>query len=310
MPTILKSPLNTDQEEHHENGFQTSQIKRWCRLLLRSKSGTLGLIIVFVVVVIAIFAPQLAPHDPNAMDPVHLLLPPCWAEAGNTDFILGTDNLGRDLLSRIIYGSRVSLLVGILAVVLAGLIGVPCGLISGYYGGIIDGVLMRLADSFLSIPKVLLALVVLSIVKPGVLTLVVVIGVTNWTAFARLIRGETMALKEREFVKASKVIGTGNITIMGRHILPNVVSSFIVVSTLYVAQTIILEASLSFLGLGIQPPTISWGGILSDGRNYLASHWWITTFPGLAITITVLGIMFLGNWLRDVLDPYNQGLSD
>ena len=280
-----------------------SSFKRWSRLLLRSKTGTVGFIIVFFVFLVAIFAPLLAPHDPAAINAANMLKPPFWMEDGSIANLLGTDNLGRDILSRIIYGSQVSLLVGITSVVVAGIIGVAIGLISGYYGGFIDNVLMRLVDSFLAIPTILFALVILSVFGPSVITLIVVLGATNWVNYARLVRGEVLTIKERDFVRAAHSIGVKNHKIIMRHLLPNVTSSFIVISTLSVATTIILEASLSFLGLGVQPPTVSWGSILSDGRDYLATSWWLATFPGIAITVTVLGIIFLGDWLRDVLDP-------
>ncbi|MBU8598522.1 peptide ABC transporter permease [Shouchella clausii] len=281
-------------------------IKRWARLLLRSKTGTVGLAIVVAIIVMAVFASLLAPYDPNEMNPANMLQPPVWVDGGTAAHILGTDNLGRDILSRVIYGSQISLLVGIAAVAVAGFIGVTIGIVSGYYGGWVDSFFMRLVDSFLSIPNILFALVILSVFGPSVWTLIIVLGVTNWVNYARLVRGEVLSLKEREFVKAARSIGVKNGMLMFRHLLPNVLPAFIVISTLSVATTIILEASLSFLGLGIQPPDVSWGGILSDGRDYLATSWWLATFPGLAITITVLGIIFLGDWLRDVLDPRSQ----
>ncbi|WP_400195218.1 ABC transporter permease [Lysinibacillus telephonicus] len=274
--------------------------------LLKSKTGIVGFIILVAVVVVAIFAPILAPYDPTLINPTKMLKPPSWIEGGDPSHLFGTDNLGRDILSRIIYGSRVSLLVGISAVVLAGIIGMLVGLVAGVYGGWVDMILMRLVDSFLAIPNILFALVFLAVFGPSVPTLIIVIGVTNWVAYARIVRGETLSVKEREFVKAARTIGVKNSLIIVRHILPNVMSSFIVISTLSVASTIILEASLSFLGLGIQPPTVSWGGILSDGRDYLATSWWLATLPGLAITVTVLGIIFLGDWLLDVLDPRTE----
>lgn len=281
---------------------------RWAgKQLLKSKTGVVGIIIVITIILMAIFAPFLAPFDPAKPDLSTMLKPPSWLEGGEQAHFLGTDNLGRDILSRIIYGSRVSLLVGLFSVILAGVIGMVIGLISGYYGGIIDTIFMRLVDAFLSIPSILFALVVLIVIGPGIVTLVIALGITKWVVYARLVRGETLSIKERDYVRAARLIGVDNIHIIIRHILPNVFSSFIVVSALTVASTIILEASLSFLGLGIQPPMVSWGVMLSDGRNYLATNWWITTFPGIAITITVLGIIFLGDWLRDVLDPRSQG---
>src|SRR5699024_10854501 len=203
----------------------------------------------------------------------------------------------------VLIGSRVSIIVGVFSVILAGVIGMIIGLISGYYGGLIDNILMRIVDSFLSIPSILFVLVLLAVFNPSVVGLIILIVLTNWVMYARMARGEVLSIKERDFVKASKSIGTKDSTIILKHILPNALPSFIVISALSVATTIILESSLSFLGLGIQPPDISWGSMLTDGRDYMATNWWLSTFPGLAITITVLGIMFLGDWLRDVLDP-------
>lgn len=280
---------------------------RWSKLLLQSKTGTLGFIIVLSVIIVAVFADVIAPHDPAQNNLGDMLKPPVWLDGGSSTYILGTDNLGRDMLSRIIFGTRVSLLVGVFSVILAGIIGVLVGILAGYYGGFIDNVLMRIVDSFLAIPSILFILVVLAVFEPSIMVLIVVIGFTNWVTYARVVRGEVLSIKEREYVKASKSIGTKNTTIMLKHIFPNIVSSFIVISTLSVATTIVLEASLSFLGLGIQPPTVSWGGMLTDGRNYLATNWWLATFPGIAITVTVLGIIFLGDWLRDVLDPRIKG---
>ena len=282
---------------------------RLFKLLFQSKTGTVGFIIVLAVVLTAIFADVLMPHNPAENDLSNLLKPPVWVEGGSAEHILGTDNLGRDILSRVIVGSRVSLLVGIFSVVLAGIIGLIVGLLAGYYGGIIDNILMRLVDSFLAIPSILFILVVLAVFKPSIMVLIIVIGFTNWINYARIVRGEVLSVKEHDFVKASQSIGTKNSKIIKTHILPNVISSFIVISALSVATTIILEASLSFLGLGVQPPDVSWGAMLTDGRDYLATNWWIATFPGIAITITVLGIIFLGDWLRDVLDPKAQASS-
>lgn len=281
---------------------------RWIiKQLLKSKTGVVGFIIVISLILMAIFAPWLAPFEPAKQNPSAILKPPSWIEGGDEAYLLGTDNLGRDILSRIIYGSRISLIVGLFSVILAGAIGMIIGLISGYYGGIIDAVFMRLADAFLAIPSILFSLVVLAVLGPGVITLIIALAFTKWVVYARLVRGEVLSIKERDYVRAARSIGVKNIHIILRHVLPNVFSSFIVVSALTVASTIIGEASLSFLGLGIQPPTVSWGVMLSDGRNYLATNWWIATFPGIAITIAVLGIIFLGDWLRDVLDPRSQG---
>lgn len=281
---------------------------RWLRSLWRSKTGMVGFIIVAVVMFCAVFAPYIAPYDPNAINPLYMLKPPAFVEGGDIQFLLGTDNLGHDILSRLIYGARISMLIGVFSVFVAGFIGTAFGLIAGYYGGICDSIIMRITDAFHAIPRTLLALVAVSLMQASVTTLIIVIGVTGWVNYARLIRSEVLVLKEREFVKASIIIGTPDYKIILKHILPNVFSVFIVVSTLAVATSIIAETSLSFLGLGIQPPNVSWGGMLSAGRNYLDTDWWVATLPGITLTLTVLGIMFLGNWLRDYLDPHNQGL--
>ncbi|MEN2465964.1 ABC transporter permease [Ornithinibacillus sp. JPR2-1] len=293
-------------EKNDSEPRKRNSIARWGRLLLVSKTGTVGLIIVVLVTLVAIFADVLTPHNPAQNNLQDMLKPPFWEEGGSTTYILGTDNLGRDILSRIIIGTRVSLMVGVFSVLVAGVVGMIIGIVAGYYGGIIDNVLMRIVDAFLAIPSILFILVVLAVFEPSILVLILVIGFTNWVSYARVVRGEVLSVKEREFVKASRSIGTKNRVIMVKHVLPNVISSFIVISAMSVATAIILEASLSFLGLGIQPPDVSWGSMLTDGRNYLATNWWLATFPGIAITITVLGIILLGDWIRDVLDPRIQ----
>lgn len=305
--------MNTNEEtqslqvdENQQPGMKVmTSFSKLYKLLIRSKTGLTGFIIVLAVIIIAIIANWIIPHNPAQNDLSNTLLPPFWMEGGSTNYLLGTDNLGRDILSRIIIGSRVSLLVGVFSVLLAGFIGLLVGVLAGYYGKWIDTILMRFVDSFLAIPSILFILVVLTVFEPSIMTLIIVIGLTNWVAYARVVRGEVLSVKERDYVRASKSIGTNNTTIITKHIIPNILSSFIVISALSVATTIILEASLSFLGLGIQPPDVSWGAMLTDGRDYLATNWWIATFPGIAITITVLGIIFLGDWLRDILDPRN-----
>jgi len=291
------------EETENKKTLNFDMFIRLAKSLFKSPTGLFGFVILLVVILIAVFANVLAPHDPIKVDPANSLIPPVWQSDGTSQHILGTDNLGRDILSRVLVGSRVSLIVGFFSVILAGVIGLIIGLVAGFYGGWIDNILMRIVDSFLSIPSILFVLVLLAVFNPSVTVLVIVIGITNWVIYARMARGEALSIKEKDFVKASRAIGTKNGTIMFKHILPNLMPSFIVISALSVATTIILESSLSFLGLGIQPPDISWGAMLTDGRDYMATNWWLSTFPGLAITITVLGIMFLGDWLRDVLDP-------
>lgn len=271
--------------------------------LLRSPVGLVGAVIVAAVVFVAIFAPVLAPHDPNLKDARLRLKPPTWEQGGVPGYWLGTDTLGRDILSRIIHGARVSVSVGVAAVAIAGAIGVTLGLVSGYYGGFIDTVLMRCADAFLAIPSLLLAILAIGVLGPGVNTLIIVLGVTRWVTYGRVVRGETLAVKQRDFVQAAGALGQSHLWIVARHILPNVAGSIVVVGTLNVANVILAEASLSFLGVGVPPTIPTWGGMLSEGRNYLATAWWLSTFPGIAISVTVLGMIFLGDWLRDVLDP-------
>ncbi|WP_257010003.1 ABC transporter permease [Evansella halocellulosilytica] len=282
---------------------ERSKGSKLLKLLWKSKTGTVGLLIVLLVTLVAILANFIAPYDHTETNVSIRLLPPFWMEGGSTDYLLGTDNLGRDVLSRIIIGSKVSLLVGIASVIVAGAIGLFLGLVSGYYGKWIDQIIMRLVDSFLAIPNILFMLIILAVIGPSLISIIIVLGITTWVIYARMVRSETLSIKERAYVKSARAVGASDYRIIKKYILPNVISSFIVIATLNVATTIILESSLSFLGLGIQSPDVSWGLMLSDGRDYLATSWWVATFPGLAITITVLGIIFLGDWLRDVLDP-------
>jgi peptide/nickel transport system permease protein len=263
----------------------------------------IGVVIVAMVIMAALFAPLLAPHSPTRLQLGQRFLPPFWMDGGVGAYPLGTDQLGRDIWSRILYGAQISVIVGVTASLLSGIIGVAIGLVAGFYGGWIDSLLSRVVDTFLAIPFIVLALAVITVLEPGLVNLIIVLGVTGWVTYARVVRGEVMAVKERDYVLAARVVGLGNLAIALRHVLPNVFASVIVLTTLNVATTIIAESSLSFLGLGVQPPTITWGAMLAEGREHLATSWWLATFPGIAITIAVLGIIFLGDWLRDVLDP-------
>ncbi len=277
------------------------------RSLAHNRAGLLGLIGVMLVVFAAFAAPLLAPHDPLDQDLQLRLQPPAWIDGGNWSYPLGTDQLGRDILSRVIYGSRVSLVVGFTSVLFAGLIGTLAGLVAGYQGGWIDDVISRMIDIQLAIPYLLLAITLVMILGSSLRNLILVLVVYGWTVYARLVRGQTYSVREREFVTSAKTVGAPTSRIMARHILPNVLTPVIVLSTVEIANMIIFEAGLSFLGLGIQPPTPSWGGMLADGRDYIpAGIWWPATFPGLAISITVLSINLVGDWLRDLLDPRLQ----
>ena len=274
--------------------------------LRRSPVGVMGVVIVTIVVLLAIFGPYVSPHDPIENNLRSRFEAPGFSNEKGT-FWLGTDQLGRDILSRVIAGSRVSVLVGIFSVAIAGTIGVIYGLIAGFLGGTVDAILMRIADALLSIPFIILAVSISGIVGAGLTTLILILGFTGWVTYARVTRGEVLKVRELEYITAAYAIGQNRFRIMLRHILPNVVSSGIVLAAVQVGVTILAESTLSFLGLGVKPPTVTWGLMLSDGRQYINSAWWMTTFPGIAITITVLGVVFLGDWLRDVLDPSIKG---
>jgi peptide/nickel transport system permease protein len=270
----------------------------------RNNVGLLVSIIILIAVFIsALLAPVLAPHDPVEQDLEARLVPPFWAADGNALHLLGTDALGRDLLSRIIYGSRVSLFVGFMAVAVQGAIGVVVGLTTGYYGGRLDAVVMRLADIQLAVPFFVLAIAVMTVLGPGLRNVVLVLGITGWILYGRVVRSEALSVRERDYVEAARALGGSGPRILLKHVLPNVFSSFLVISTLEIARMIIAEASLSYLGLGVQPPTPTWGGMVADGRNWLMTSWWVSTLPGVAIFATVLAVNVIGDFLRDWLDP-------
>jgi len=251
----------------------------------------------------ALLAPQIAPWDPGRQMLLKRLRPPMWEARGLREHPLGTDHLGRDILSRILYGGRISLGVGLSAVTLSGLIGVTLGLLAGFHGGRTDALIMRVVDVFLAIPYILLAMGVVFALGPSLLNVILVMAVTRWVQFARIVRADVLSIREREYVSGARARGSRSLRLLLRHVLPNALTPIIVVATLELAFMIIYESALSFLGLGVQPPTPTWGWMLSDGRNYVATAWWLATFPGLAIMLTVLAVNLLGDWLRDTLDP-------
>jgi len=258
---------------------------------------------VMLVVMMAVFAPWLSPHDPQRQDLTLRLKPPAWIEGGSGAHLLGTDGLGRDVLSRVIHGSRISLLVSFSAAGLSGVIGVSLGLVAGYFGGAVDGLLSRLGDVQQAIPVLVLAIAAVAMLGPGLLNLLLVLSVTTWINYFRVVRGQVLAVREELYVWAARSLGCSSLRILFRHILPNVSASIIVVGTLLIANMIIFEASLSFLGLGGAVDIPTWGRIVSDGREYISTAWWISFFPGLAISFTVMGINLLGDWLREIGDP-------
>lgn len=274
------------------------------RRLWRLKWGLGAGVIMLLIVASAVLAPWIAPHAPLQVNIRHRLAPPAWMAGGSLQHPLGTDQVGRDLLTRMIYGGRASLVIGVSAVLLSAIIGVLLGLGAGYFGGRADWTIMTLVNVMLAFPFVLLALAVIAVLGPSLLNMIVVLGVADWPLYARVIRAETMAIREREFVTAGRALGMSHSRLVFRQILPNLVSAIVVIATLQVARVIILESFLSFLGLGIQPPTPAWGNMLGEGRAYMLNSWWIAAFPGLAIFVTTLAINLMGNALRDWLDPH------
>jgi peptide/nickel transport system permease protein len=269
--------------------------------------AVIALAFVGALFVMTVAAPVLAPHDPERQALRMRLKPPTLAGADGRAHPLGTDHLGRDVLSRVIYGSRVSLFIGFAAVGVGSLIGATLGIVAGYRGGFLDTVIMTVADAQLAFPFILLAIGIIAVLGPSFPTLVVVVGLSGWMTYARVLRAQVLVLRSREFVDAIHGLGGSTLRIILRHILPNVLSSLVVIATLELARAIVLEATLSFLGLGIQPPTPSWGGMIQEGREYLDSAWWISTCPGVVLLLSSLVVSRLGDWLRDVLDPTLRG---
>ncbi len=261
-------------------------------------------LILGVIAFVAIFADLLAPHNPEIGSLTARFRPPFWQTGGSAKYLLGTDQLGRDVLSRLIFGARVSMVVGFTAVIFAGTVGTTLGIISGYLGGWVDQVIMRLTDTWLALPPLMFAIFLAAIVGPSMWNIVIILGLVYWTRYARVIRGEVLSLKEREFVRLAIVAGCSKRTIMYRHILPNVINSAIVLGSLMLGVVIITEASLSFLGVGVPPPEPAWGLMLSDGKQSLmVGRWWLSVLPGVCIMLMVLSANLLGDWLRDKLDP-------
>jgi len=273
----------------------------------RHRLAQVGLVFVILLMAVAAAAPWLAPHDPERQSLRARLVPPTLEAPDGRAHLLGTDHLGRDVLSRLIFGARVSLTVGFAAVALGTLVGASLGIAAGFRGGWTDSVVMTLADAQLAFPFILLAIGIIAVLGPSFPTLIVVVGLSGWVGYARVLRSQVLVLRSREFVDAVQALGASMTRTVLMHVLPNVVSSLIVIATLELARAIVLEATLSFLGLGVQPPTPSWGGMIHEGREYLDSAWWISTFPGLVLMATSLVVSRTGDALRDLLDPTLRG---
>jgi ABC-type dipeptide/oligopeptide/nickel transport system permease subunit len=273
------------------------------RLLLRDRAGVVGLLLVGLVICSALFAPWLAPHDPLQQELRSSRLPPAWLEAGDWSHPLGTDTLGRDLYSRILYGARVSLTVGFFGALIAGAIGLVVGLIAGYVGGRVDGAIMTVVNIILALPYLLFVVVIAGILGRSLFNVILIFGITDAPIFVRVVRGEVLRLRRSVYVEAAQSVGVQHGRILFQHILPNLLGPFLTVATFEMSAMILYEAGLGFLGLSVPPEVPSWGNMLEAGRQHLQRYWWIATFPGIAIMIASLGMNLLGDWLRDVLDP-------
>ncbi len=278
-------------------------MSRILRKVWQLRLGAVGGIVILALLMSALFCPYLAPHDPYKQNIMNRLRPPAWMERGQAQHLLGTDHLGRDLFSRILYGSRISLVVGISAAVLMAIIGVGLGLLAGYYGGRVDSLISFFVNCMMGFPFILLAMSLVAVLGPNLQNIIITLALTSWPVFTRVTRVETMKLREREFVMAAASLAFSTRRILVRHILPNLLPSILVLGTVEVARSILLESLLSFLGLGIQPPTPSWGTMLAEGRDYMLMQWWLAAIPGAAIFVSALGINLLGDALRDIMDP-------
>jgi ABC-type dipeptide/oligopeptide/nickel transport system permease subunit len=271
----------------------------------RDKFALIGILFMLVIIISAVFAPWVAPMDPNDGDIARRLKPPAW-ESGDWSNLLGTDQQGRDLLSRIFWGGRSSLVIALSVVVLAGSFGTLIGLLAGYFGGKVDTLLMRLTDVQTAFPGLLLALLILTMVGPSVTALIIVLSINGWMVYARMMRGQVLSLREMPFIEAAQAIGANHRRVMFRHLLPNLASPLLTLGTLEFARIILAESILSFLGVGVQPPDMSWGLIIADAADYFQTNWWFSTFPGLAIALTVLSVNVVASWLRTQADPLQR----
>ena len=303
MSSVVGSGTVAAIPEDVATGRRSTGMRLVVRSLGRDRAAGLGLALVVLWLAMGLVGPLLIHGDPNRQELADALRPPAWLEGGVRAQPLGTDHLGRDILVRIIYGARTSMLIGVSAVALAAIAGALAGLFAAEWGGGVDEVLMRLGDIQLSMPFILLAITVLALLGGSMGSMVLVLVLAGWVIYARVLRSELLYLREVEFVQGARALGASRPRVIFRHLLPNTAGLLVVVATLELANVIILEAALSFLGVGIGPPEVSWGTMLADGRDYLTTEWWLATLPGIAITVTILGVNLVGDWVRDVLDP-------
>ena len=300
------------KRENIENMLEGRWYEFWqrlCRLgleLWRDKTGFIGMIMIAMLLFTAVAAPLLAPHDPATQDLRGRLKPPVWSEKGTWNHLLGTDHLGRDVLSRVIYGSRVSLLVGTAVVLIAGTFGVVMGLFAGYRGGRTDNFIMRWIDTQVAFPGLLLALIILAVIGPSITTVIIVLALNGWMVYGRMTRSAVLSVRQTEYVEAAEIVGCKGRRVIFRHILPNLTSPLLTLGILEFARIVLAEAALSFLGLGIQPPATSWGLDVATGRDYIFRAWWVVTMPGIAISITVIAINLVASWMRLISDPQER----
>jgi peptide/nickel transport system permease protein len=282
------------------------RVKRLLAELWRDKAGFTGVVLIAALILTAAAAPLVAPHAPTAQDLRARLVPPVWEDSGSWKHILGTDHLGRDVLSRVIHGSRVSLIVGAAVVLLAGTFGVVLGLIAGYRGGRTDSVIMRWIDTQVAFPGLLIALIILAVIGPSMLTVIMVLAFNGWMVYGRLTRGAVLSVRQTAYVEAAEMVGCSAVRVVFRHILPNLTSPLLTLAILEFARIVLAEAALSFLGMGIQPPATSWGLDVATGKNYMFRAWWLVTFPGAAISLTVLAVNLVASWMRLISDPQER----
>jgi peptide/nickel transport system permease protein len=302
---VTESLTTPSRQDRELLAPRQSELKRIVRAFLLSKIATFGALIFVLFVLITILAPVLAPHDPALQDLKRRLAPPVGfgMEGASWEYPLGNDNLGRDILSRLLVGSRVSFVVGVTTILLSASVGSLIGAVSGFYRGLLDNIVMRFVDIWMAFPGLLLAIAFGAALGPGLVNLILALSLTNWVVYCRVVRAEVLSIRERDYVMAARIVGASDLRIILRHVLPNILAPILVISTLRMGTVIISEASLNFLGIGVQSSMPTWGGMLSDGREFMRNAWWLATFPGIAISIVVLGVNLLGDGLRDALDP-------